>query len=101
MNRMVVLLALGGVACGAAAAPASQPSHSTGPEGTAAMPAPVPPPIISQEGPATPTRPDSASTGYATVTDERLLHPPDGDWLMYRRTYDGSGFSPLKQITAK
>src|ERR1700736_5521445 len=40
------------------------------------------------------------STAYPTVTDERLQHPEAGDWLMYRRTYDGSGFSPLKQITA-
>ncbi len=39
------------------------------------------------------------STPYPTVTDERLQHPEAGDWLMYRRTYDGSGFSPLKQIT--
>jgi alcohol dehydrogenase (cytochrome c) len=38
-------------------------------------------------------------TPYPTVTDERLEHPEAGDWLMYRRTYDGSGFSPLKQIT--
>src|SRR5260370_19242010 len=101
MNRMVVLLALGGVACGAVASPASQPSPSTGPEGTAAMPAPAPPTIISQEGPATSSRADSASTGYATVTDQRLQHPADGDWLLYRRTYDGSGYRPLKQITAK
>ena len=41
------------------------------------------------------------SAPYATVTDERLQHPAAGDWLMYRRTYDGSGFSPLKQITAR
>src|SRR5690242_10708575 len=40
------------------------------------------------------------STPYPTVTDERLQHPDAGDWLMYRRTYDGSGFSPLRQITA-
>ena len=33
---------------------------------------------------------------YAKVTDERLEHPDAGDWLMYRRTYDGSGYSPLK-----
>src|ERR1700732_5215125 len=37
---------------------------------------------------------------YPKVTDERLEHPEAGDWLMYRRTYDGSGFSPLNQITA-
>src|SRR5260370_662037 len=36
---------------------------------------------------------------YPTVTDDRLEHPDAGDWLMYPRTYDGSGFSPLKQIT--
>ena len=36
---------------------------------------------------------------YPTVTAARLEHPDDGDWLMYRRTYDGSGFSPLRQIT--
>ncbi|HWY16691.1 MAG TPA: PQQ-dependent dehydrogenase, methanol/ethanol family [Rhizomicrobium sp.] len=40
---------------------------------------------------------DSAT--YPTVTASRLEHPDAGDWLMYRRTYDGSGFSPLKQIT--
>jgi alcohol dehydrogenase (cytochrome c) len=39
------------------------------------------------------------STAYPTVTDDRLEHPDAGDWLMYRRTYDGSGFSPLKGIT--
>ncbi|HET9308680.1 MAG TPA: PQQ-dependent dehydrogenase, methanol/ethanol family [Candidatus Sulfotelmatobacter sp.] len=39
------------------------------------------------------------STAYPTVTDERLQHPDAGDWLMYRRTYDGWGFSPLKEIT--
>jgi len=39
------------------------------------------------------------STAYPTVSDARLEHPEAGDWLMYRRTYDGSGFSPLKAIT--
>jgi alcohol dehydrogenase (cytochrome c) len=38
------------------------------------------------------------STAYVPVTDQRLVHPEPGDWLMYRRTYDGSGYSPLKQI---
>jgi alcohol dehydrogenase (cytochrome c) len=33
------------------------------------------------------------------VSDEMLLHPDAGDWLMWRRTYDGFGFSPLTQIT--
>jgi alcohol dehydrogenase (cytochrome c) len=34
----------------------------------------------------------------SAVTDQSLLHPADGDWLMWRRTYDGWGFSPLAQI---
>jgi alcohol dehydrogenase (cytochrome c) len=36
---------------------------------------------------------------YQTVTAERLKNPGDADWLMIRRTYDGSGYSPLAQIT--
>ena len=37
--------------------------------------------------------------GYLTVTDERLRDPGPDSWLMYRRTYDGWGYSPLDQIT--
>jgi alcohol dehydrogenase (cytochrome c) len=32
------------------------------------------------------------------VTDELLESPPPGEWLLWRRTYDDHGFSPLKQI---
>ncbi len=32
------------------------------------------------------------------VTDAMLRDPPSGDWLMWRRTYDGWGFSPLDQV---
>ena len=35
---------------------------------------------------------------YSPVTAERLRDPADGDWLMYRRTYDGWGYSPLDEI---
>ena len=35
---------------------------------------------------------------WEMITSERLLHPEDGDWLNYRRTYDVQGFSPLDQI---
>ena len=34
----------------------------------------------------------------STVTDDMLLNPSDGDWLMWRRTYDGWGYSPLTEI---
>jgi alcohol dehydrogenase (cytochrome c) len=37
----------------------------------------------------------------APVTDQVLKAPPAGDWLMWRRTYDGQGFSPLSQINSK
>jgi alcohol dehydrogenase (cytochrome c) len=36
---------------------------------------------------------------YPGVTAEQLKAPPDGDWPMVRRTYDGWGYSPLQQIT--
>ena len=32
------------------------------------------------------------------VTDEMLRNPPPGDWLHWRRTYDGWAHSPLTQI---
>jgi alcohol dehydrogenase (cytochrome c) len=35
------------------------------------------------------------------VTDERLLNPEDENWLMYRRTYDEHGYSPLGQISSE
>jgi alcohol dehydrogenase (cytochrome c) len=33
------------------------------------------------------------------VTDAMLAKPSDGDWLIWRRTYDALGFSNLKQIS--
>jgi alcohol dehydrogenase (cytochrome c) len=36
---------------------------------------------------------------YTPVTAERLKKPEDGNWPMFRRTYDGWGYSPLNQIT--
>ncbi|MDH3643387.1 MAG: PQQ-binding-like beta-propeller repeat protein, partial [Gammaproteobacteria bacterium] len=35
---------------------------------------------------------------YRKVTDRLLHNPPDGDWLSWRRTLDGQGYSPLEQI---
>ncbi len=35
------------------------------------------------------------------VTDEMLRNPPPGDWLNWRRTYDGWAYSPLTQINRK
>ena len=33
------------------------------------------------------------------VTDVLLADPPPGDWLSWRRTRDGHGYSPLDQVT--
>ncbi len=33
------------------------------------------------------------------VTDALLQNPPPGDWLSWRRTRDGQGYSPLDQVT--
>jgi alcohol dehydrogenase (cytochrome c) len=44
----------------------------------------------------------SADTGeWVSITEERLLDPEPGDWLSYRRTYDVTGYSPLRQINRR
>ena len=35
---------------------------------------------------------------YSPVTADRLTNPEPGNWMLYRRTYDGQGFSPLDKI---
>ena len=37
-------------------------------------------------------------TDFEPVTGNELRDPDPSDWLMYRRTYDGWGYSPLDQI---
>lgn len=36
---------------------------------------------------------------FTPVTEQMLHHPPPGEWLTWRRTLDGHGYSPLNQIT--
>ncbi len=36
--------------------------------------------------------------GFLPVTDQMLLDPPAADWLHWRRTQDGQGYSPLDQV---
>ena len=38
---------------------------------------------------------------YPPVTDERLENPEPANWLMYRRTYDSQGYSPLDEINTE
>ncbi|MDA1371800.1 MAG: methanol/ethanol family PQQ-dependent dehydrogenase [Proteobacteria bacterium] len=37
---------------------------------------------------------------YSSVTDQRLINPEERNWLSYRGTLDGWGFSPLDQINS-
>ena len=41
-----------------------------------------------------------AGQSYRPVTDERLTNPEPENWLSYRGTYSGWGYSPLDQIDA-
>ena len=36
---------------------------------------------------------------FTPVTNQMLESPADGDWLMWRRTLNGWGYSPLDQVT--
>ncbi len=38
---------------------------------------------------------------YSAVTQARLENPEPGNWMLYRRTYDGQGYSPLDQINTQ
>ena len=53
-----------------------------------------PPPLGAQQG-ETITR---ETRPFAPVTDEMLLNPDPGDWLMTHRTYDFQAYSPLDEI---
>ncbi|MFD1941556.1 PQQ-dependent dehydrogenase, methanol/ethanol family [Paradevosia shaoguanensis] len=64
---------------------------------------------LGQQAPAAPAAPAAPTTppppivipDYKPVTNEMLVKPADADWPMYRRTYNGWGHSPLKQITTE
>ena len=61
--------------------------------GSAQQPAAAPPPLLP------PAPIPAVLQTYKTVTPDQLKQPDDSDWLMYRRTYNGWGYSPLGQIT--
>src|ERR1700728_3303866 len=84
----------------------ASPSPQTAPKppAVAANPPPAPPaapdPMPANGEPVTPKAPMApVLANYKPVTADRLTHPPDDDWLMFRRTYNGWGYSPLAQIT--
>lgn len=72
-----------------------------GPAFLAALPAPAR--AAAATIPAAPATLLSAAVAsrlaaLSPVTDVLLSAPPEGDWLMWRRTFDAGGFSPLRQI---
>ena len=107
-----------------AVAPAAKPAPATAAPGKTAAPkasaaAPAAPVAPAAEAPAAtlaPTAqvgnavnaqsfgPPGKTTGkevpnFTPVTEAMLQNPPPGDWLNWRRTLDGQGYSPLNQIT--
>jgi alcohol dehydrogenase (cytochrome c) len=61
----------------------------------------IPPPtaiLLSCLAFAVPLDAQSRADGYTPVSESLLVDPPVGEWLMWRRTYDHWGYSPLDQI---
>ena len=58
--------------------------------GFPAKPDPFAPQLVARE--------NAPLAKLTPVTDAMLLDPPASDWLMWRRTYNGWGFSPLDQV---
>lgn len=54
--------------------------------------------LASQGQDEWPSRQPSAPLSISPVTDAMLREPSPDDWLMFRRTYDSWGYSPLDQI---
>ena len=69
--------------------------------GSSALTASAQKPLAPLPVPETPPPIPPILQSYKPVTAERLKKPEDGDWLMYRRTYDSWGYSPLSQITTE
>jgi alcohol dehydrogenase (cytochrome c) len=86
---MTLVIALGVVAATAQQAQQAQPRQQQQQAAGQTQPTPV------EQQPATsPLR----THPFVPVTDEMLMKPSPSDWLMWRRTQDSSGFSPLNQI---
>ena len=98
LNVVAYILQVNGVAAGAQALAFGQ---ETGVAAGARPGRSVPPPPADRPtgGPAAATSTYAELDGFVPVTDATLRDPDPDDWLMYRRTYDGWGYSPLDQIT--
>jgi len=79
---------------GAAATPTAQPSTQQATQQAAQQ---------GKQGPQAPRGITVAGEvkNYVPVTDAMLRNPDPGDWLMLRRDYKATSYSPLNQITAQ
>jgi PQQ-dependent dehydrogenase (methanol/ethanol family) len=55
--------------------------------------------VLGSAAVAQTTRSGSTSSNFTPVTDRTLESPDPADWLMWRRTLNSWGYSPLNQIT--
>ena len=88
-----------------------KPGAGAAPPAAQAAQAPAQPPAADQAGSGGLPRGAAAAAGFGAVsknrvvanftpvTEQMLQAPPPGDWLTWRRTLDGQGYSPLKEIT--
>ncbi|HEY5410163.1 MAG TPA: c-type cytochrome, partial [Caulobacteraceae bacterium] len=84
----------------AANAPAERAPPANPAAPAAEPPTPMPGPVTIRDPglkPATAAR-MAPLAKLTPVTDAMLRRPSDADWLMWRRTYQTLGFSPLRQI---
>jgi alcohol dehydrogenase (cytochrome c) len=56
--------------------------------------------VVAGSQPRSGTTTVSPVRQFAPVTDAMLANPAGADWLNWRRTLDGTGYSPLSQISA-
>lgn len=80
------------------APPAQAPSASRGEDQGAGMMGPMKRPDKDPLYDAAMKARKDRLAALSPVTDAMLRQPAPSDWAMWRRTYDGLGYSPLKQI---
>ncbi len=103
-----VLAGAAAAGSGAAGADAASPAQAAERAGGDPDDPPAAEAVTAADRPYVPTGELERATGLTTVegaigplppvTDAMLRDPDPADWLMYRRTYDAWGYSPLDQI---
>ena len=95
MKAIAITAVAAAMLAGAAAAQAPAPAAPPAPAGF--------PSIRNEDAVYTAALAKRAATlaRLTPATDAMLAHPAAGDWINWRRAYDGLGFSPLAQINTR